>query len=68
LKEKESGMGKIGARKPLAIIILAVGVVLLLMYAVLFFGGGRPSGGMLVVGLVDVGVGVVLLRRAMRAP
>ncbi len=59
-------MGKIGARKPLAIIILVIGVVLLLMYAVLALSGGRPSGGMLVVGLVDVGVGVVLLRRAMR--
>ena len=60
-------MGKIGARKPLAIFIIAFGVVLLLMYAVLAFGGGRPSGGMLVVGLVDVGVGVVLLRRASRS-
>ena len=59
-------MGKTGARKPLAIFILAIGVVLLLMYAVLFFGGGRPSSGMLIVGLVDVGVGVVLLRRASR--
>lgn len=59
-------MGKTGTRKTLAIFILAIGVVLLLMYAVLAFGGGRPSGGMLVVGLVDVGVGVVLLRRASR--
>ena len=59
-------MGKTGARKPLAIFILVIGVVLLLMYAVLFFGGGRPSVGMLIVGLVDVGVGVVLLRRASR--
>ena len=59
-------MGRTGARKPLAIFIIAFGVVLLLMYAVLVFGGGRPSGGMLVVGLVDVGVGVVLLRRASR--
>lgn len=57
-------MGKVGARKPLAIFIVAFGVVLLLMYAVLAFGGGRPSVGMLVVGLVDVVVGVVLLRRA----
>lgn len=59
---------KIGARKILAIVVLAFGVVLLLMYAVLAFGGGRPSGGMLVVGLVDVSVGVVLLRRARRGP
>lgn len=59
-------MSKPGTRKPIAIIILVIGVVLLLMYAVLAFGGGRPSPGMLVVGLVDVGVGVVLLRRASR--
>ncbi len=59
-------MGKMGARRPLAVFIIAFGVVLLLMYAVLAFGGGRPSGGMLVVGLVDVTVGVVLLRRAAR--
>jgi hypothetical protein len=59
-------MGKIGARKPLAIIILVIGVVLVLMYAVLAFGGGRPSAGMLVVGLSDLVVGTVLLRRATR--
>ena len=59
-------MGKTGARKPLAIIILVIGVILLLMYAVLAFGGGRPSPGMLVVGLVDLFVGSVLLRRSLR--
>lgn len=59
-------MGKNGARKPLAIVIIVFGVVLLLMYAVLMFGGGRPSAGMLVVGLVDLFVGSVLLRRALR--
>jgi hypothetical protein len=48
----------------LAIFILIIGVVLLLMYAVLAFGGGRPSIGMLVVGIVDLAVGLVLLRRA----
>jgi hypothetical protein len=57
-------MGKNGARKPLAIIILVIGAILLLMYAVLAFGGGRPSIGMLIVGVVDVVVGAVLLRRA----
>ncbi len=57
-------MGRTGTRKPLAIFILVIGVVLLLMYAVLAFGGGRPSVGMLVVGIVDLTVGLVLLRRA----
>ena len=60
-------MAKIGARKTLAVFVLAFGVVLLLLYAVLLFGGGRPSGGMLVVGLVDLFVGAVLLKRASRS-
>jgi hypothetical protein len=56
-------MANIGARKIVFILMVLAGVVLLLMYAILRLNGGRPSGGMLVVGMVDLVVGLVLLRR-----
>ena len=60
-------MSKAGSRKFIAIFMVIIGIILLGMYAVLFFFGGRPSAGILTVGLVDLGVGVVLLRRATQA-
>ncbi|HEX8472930.1 MAG TPA: hypothetical protein VF666_02770 [Pyrinomonadaceae bacterium] len=56
-------MANIGARKIFFILMVAAGIVLLGMYAILKVNGGRPSSGMLVVGVVDLVVGLVLLRR-----
>lgn len=53
--------------KPFALAIIAFGVVLLLMYGGLTLAGGRPSLGMFVVGLSDLTVGIILLRRAKAA-
>lgn len=60
-------MTKSGTQKIFAGLLIAVGIVLLVMYLVLRGNNGDPSRGMLVVGLVDLVVGAVLLRRARSA-
>lgn len=57
-------MAKSEKQKILAGVLIAVGVVLLGMYLVLGANDGKPSNGMLVVGLVDIIVGAVLFGRA----
>jgi hypothetical protein len=57
-------MAKNKINKPLAVLMVVIGVVLLGMYVVMMMSGGKPSIGMLVVGLVDLFVGIVLLGRA----
>ena len=56
-----------GMQKLFAGLLIVVGIVLLCMYTLLLINGGRPYGGMFVVGMVDLVVGFVLLRRA-KAP
>ena len=60
-------MTKTGMQKLFAGLLVVAGIVLLVMYAMLRVNKAGPSNGMLVVGLVDLFVGVVLLRRAMAA-
>ena len=57
-------MAKIGTQKLFPIFLIAIGIVLLGMYAVLAAAKSKPSAGMLIIGAVDLMVGIVLLRRA----
>jgi hypothetical protein len=57
-------MTESGIQKIFAGILIAVGVVVLGMYLVIGANDGKPSSGMLVVGVVDIVVGAVLFRRA----
>jgi len=57
-------MTKSSTQKFFAGLLIVVGVVLLAMFAVIRASRGNPSNGMLVVGLVDLIVGIVLLKRA----
>lgn len=54
-------------RAVIGAVVLVLGIILLGMYAVLTFAGGRPSIGMLVVGLSNTVVGTVLIRRTLAA-
>jgi len=60
-------MAKRRAQKIFAVFLIVVGIVLLGMYALLVAGRGRPSAGMLVVGIVDLVVGFVLFGRARKS-
>jgi xanthosine utilization system XapX-like protein len=60
-------MTKTGMQKLFAGLLIVAGIVLLVMYAMLRVNKAGPSNGMFVIGLVDLFVGVVLLRRAMAA-
>lgn len=60
-------MTKTGMQKLFAGLMVVAGIVLLVMYAMLWVNKATPSIGMLVVGLVDLVVGVVLMRRALAA-
>jgi len=51
-------------QKGFAVFLIVVGLVLLCLYGLLMMNGARPSGGMFVIGVVDLVVGSVLLRRA----
>jgi uncharacterized membrane protein HdeD (DUF308 family) len=57
-------MTKSGTQKIFAGLLIAVGIVLLVMYLVLRTNKGSASSGMFIVGIVDVVVGALLLRRA----
>jgi hypothetical protein len=60
-------MAKKETQKIMSGLMIVVGVILIGMYAVLAMNRARPSSGMLVVGIVDLLVGAVLLRRARAA-
>ena len=51
-------------QKIFAGLLIGVGIVLLCLYGLLMMNGGRPSAGMFIIGVVDLVVGAVLLRRA----
>ena len=51
-------------RKLLPMLLIGAGVILLGMYVLLLVNGGKPSIGMLIVGIVDLLVGMILSGRA----
>ena len=60
-------MAKPKAQKLFAGFLIAVGIILVCLYVVLVAGRGRPSAGMLIIGIVDLVVGFVLLGRARKS-
>jgi hypothetical protein len=56
-------MGNKKVQRIFAGLLIVVGIVLLCLYALLMMNGGGPSGGMFIIGVVDLVVGSVLLRR-----
>ena len=51
-------------QKIFAVFLIVAGIVLLCLYGLLTMNRARPSGGMFIIGVVDLVVGAVLLRRA----
>jgi uncharacterized protein (DUF983 family) len=60
-------VAKNNAQKTIGGIMLVIGFILLGMYLLLLLNGARPSAGMLIIGIVDLVVGLTLLRRAKKA-